>query len=319
MWFKQAQIYRLSTSIPYQADDLANQLERLSFTPCLPSLATSHGWVSPIDEDEAPLVHAANGILMICLQFEEKILPATVVNQALIQRIKEIESTQCRKVSQKEKMSCKDDLIQTLLPRAFSKLLRIFAYIDTKRNWIIVGTIHAAKTEKFKNLLQKSLNGIQMQPFELRNATSIMSHWLANGDAPRPLFINKACVLQDQSQQNRIIRCQQQDLFAGAIKSLLKDGCAVKELALTWNEQIDFVLTDELTLRTIRFCDEVLQLSKEIYTETQAQQFDADFVIMTETLSKLFDQLLPLFEKGKTGTNDSAIDSVQNQPVLSPC
>ena len=72
-------------------------------------------------------------------------------------------------------------------------------------------------------------------------------------------------------------------------------------------------------LRTIRFHDEVLQLSKESYTETQAQQFDTDFAIMSETLIKLFAQLLSLFEKGKTGASDSTIDSLQNQPMLSPC
>lgn len=297
MWFKQAQIYHLATPIPYNPDDLAHRLDVLSFTPCLPSLATSCGWVSPIDEEGAPLVHAANGFLMICLQFEEKILPATVINQMLNQQVKEIESSQERKVPYKEKLAYKDELIQTLLPRAFSKLSRIFAYIDTKQNWLIVGTIHTAKIDKFKTLLQKSLNSIQLQPFELKNTVPILSDWLIKGGSPQPLFINKACVLQDQSQQNRIIRCQQQDLFAGAIKSLLKDGCEVKELALTYNEQIDFTLTNDFTLRTIRFHDEVLQLGKESYTETQAQQFDADFVIMTETLNKLFTQLLALFAK----------------------
>ena len=101
MWFKQIQYFQLKTGLPYQTEYLEEALANLIFEPCLPSLPIGMGFISPLahqSEEEAPLVHAANGFMMLCLQVEEKILPSTVVRQALQERIKQIELTQKRKV-----------------------------------------------------------------------------------------------------------------------------------------------------------------------------------------------------------------------------
>src|SRR5579864_1344209 len=122
MWFKQTKLFQLTDSFNFSSLDLIKKLEPLEFTPCLPSMPFGMGWVSPVDEDGAPLAQAINGRIMICLQVEEKILPAIVIRQELAKKIKEIESTENRKVRQKEKYDIKDFIISTLLPRSFSKL-----------------------------------------------------------------------------------------------------------------------------------------------------------------------------------------------------
>ena len=104
MWFKQIQLYQLSTPISSAADTLAAKLEPLAFTPCLPSMPSSLGWASPLaDADEqAPLVRGLNQCLMLCLQIEEKILPSSVIALALKEKIKDIEQGELRKVRKKE-------------------------------------------------------------------------------------------------------------------------------------------------------------------------------------------------------------------------
>ncbi len=104
-------------------------------------------------------------------------------------------------------------------------------------------------------------------------------------------------MLQDVDQQNRIIRCQHQDLFASSIQSLLKGGCEVKQLALSWQEQIYFVLADDFSLRSIRFQDEIKEQAKDMEPETQEQQFNADFFIMSTCLRELLAELLEVFAK----------------------
>ncbi len=86
MWFKQIQVFQLTDSIAYSPDKIAEQLEPLAFTSCLPSMHSSAGWIAPVDVENAPLVHGMNGNIMLCLQIEEKILPATVVRQELNER-----------------------------------------------------------------------------------------------------------------------------------------------------------------------------------------------------------------------------------------
>jgi recombination associated protein RdgC len=290
MFFKQAQLFQLSQSMG-SANELIKNLEKLSFKECLPSMLSSVGWVSPIDEDEAPLVQAISGYMMICMQFEEKILPNSVVRQELAKKIKEIEMTEARRVGQKEKLRLKDDFTAVLLPRAFTKLTKIYAYIDTKNRWLILGTTNAKKTEQFISIFKKSL-GDTIHSFQIKKLSTLMTTWLTQQNHGSSFSIEKSCVMQDANHQNRVIRCREQNLFANSIQSLIKDGCEIKQLALNWQDHIDFVLADDLSLQSIRFKDEVIQQAKDMEAETQQQKFHADFLIMTGTLEGLIKDLL---------------------------
>ena len=294
MWFKQIQLFQLTETIPYTPDKVMEQLEALAFTPCLPSLPSSAGWVSPFDDEHAPLVHAMNGKILLCLQIEEKILPGTVVRQELNDKIKAIQLRDDRRVRQKEKLSLKDEVVMRLLPRAFSKFVRLYAYIDTKNNWLVLGTTNAAKTEQFMTLFKRSVTE-NVRAFEVAKPAPIITDWLKNHSNPTEFSIEKACVLQDPSQQNRMIRCQQQDLFASSIQAIIKEGCLVKQLALCWHDRVNFSLADDFTIRSIQYQEEVIAAANDIDTETKQQQFDADFFIMSETLGGLIKDLLQVF------------------------
>src|SRR5579885_1251881 len=297
MWFKQIQLFQLTHAINSSPAALAEKLEPLAFNPCLPSMPSSMVWVSSIDEEGAPLARGMNGCIMICLQIEDKILPASVVNQTLKEKIKQIELAEARKVRQKEKLSFKDDVIHTLLPRAFSKFTRINAYIDTRNNWLILNSTSPAKTELFISMFKKSL-GDGVDSYDIVKPSSIMTQWLKIKDYPQAFSIEKSCVLQDPDQQNRMIRCQQQDLFAASIQSLVKDGCEAIQMALCWHDKINFVLAEDFSLRSIRLSDDdIAEIQDEM--ETRQQKFDADFIMMTEMFAGLLNDLLSVFAKRK--------------------
>lgn len=294
MWFKQIQIYQIDLPTPSSANVLSQQLESLAFRPCLPSMPESMGWVPPLEEDEA-LARGLNGCYMICLQIEEKILPAAVVGQNLKEKIKEIELSEARRVRQKEKVSFKEEIIHTLLPRAFTKLTKIYAYIDTRHRWLIINSVSATKVQDFLNMFKKSL-GEGIESFDLIQPADILTHWLLSREYPQAFAVEKACLLQDPNQQKRTIRCQQQDLFATSIQSLLKDGCEVMQLALTWQDRLNFVLGDDFILRSIRLAnDDLADIKDDI--ETPHQKFDADLIMMTEMFSGLLKDLLQVFSK----------------------
>lgn len=293
MWFKQVQIFQLTTSVQSSPTHLAEKLESLAFNPCLPSMPSSIGWVSPLDEENAPLTRGINGCIMFCLQIEEKILPASVVTQTLKEKIKTIEQEQGRKLRQKEKLSYKDEVTHTLLPRAFTKFTRINAYIDTRNQWLILNSISPAKTELFLSLFKKSLGEI-IEPVNVVKPSSILTEWLKNKNYPQAFSIEKSCVLQDPDQQNRVIRCQQQDLFSDGIQSLVKEGCAAIQIGLCWHDKLNFVIADDFSLRSIRLADDdIAEIQDEM--ETRQQKFDADFIMMTESYAALLKDLFDIF------------------------
>jgi len=309
MWFKQTTLYQLSPC-PEVPEMLAEKLAPFSFTPCLPSMPMTQGWVPPLQEEGAPLVHSIPGFLMICMQFEEKLLPATVIRQALSQKIKEIETLQNRRVGQKEKYALKDEIVRTLLPRAFTQLTPVHAYIDSQHHYLVVDSTHEKKLETVSAFLKRAV-GAETKPPGIKNLMPIMTHWLSHNSHPASISIEKDCVFQDPNQQKSLIRCQQQDLFSRSIQSLLKDGYQVKQLALSWREQVNFVLHDEGSLRQIRFQDDVIKTAKTHYADTEAQIFDADFFVMTALLSELLITLLKIFTQ-----DEMKIDNKQQPATM---
>ncbi len=296
MWFKQARIFQLTNVFGYAPTTLIEQLEALLFQECLPSMPFGVGWISPVDDDDAPLIQTMNGYTMICLQIEEKILPPIVVRQELAKKVHHVENSENRKVSPKEKYALKDEITTTLLPRAFSKLTKVYAYIDTKKHWLILGTANSKKIEQFLSAFKKTF-GETIDAFRIEKLSAMMTSWLKHQNHSSSFSIEKSCVLQDANHESRVIRCKEQDLFASSIQSLIKEGCEIKQLALNWQDRIDFVLLDDLSLQSIRFKDEIIEQAKDMEAGTRQQQFNADFLIMSETLDGLFKDLLDSFTK----------------------
>lgn len=159
MWFNQLQLFSLAMPKSWDAERLKTQLESFTFRTCLAHNYSSLGWVPPCGDDEhSPLVQSIPDYYMICCQFEEKILPATVIQQALKEKIKQMTEGQAtRKVSIKEKQQLKEAITQSLLPRAFTKMTRVYAYIDKKSQMLCINTTNTYKTEQFIGLIQRTL------------------------------------------------------------------------------------------------------------------------------------------------------------------
>lgn len=295
MWFKQAQILHCSSSASYGPEKLAAQLTSLSYQPCLPSLPATQGWVSPLEQDDAPLVHAVDNYWLLCLQIEEKILPATVVRQAVKQRVRALETEREHKVSRKEKTQLAEEMTQTLLPQAFSKYSRVYAYIDRRNNWLVVDSSAPVKTKQLVDFLHRSAPELKLKPVETKKVSSILTHWLLKQSYPQTFAINQACLLKDSNNENRMIRCQQQNLFAPSIQALLKEGCEAHQLALTWHDHLDFTLSSEFIVKGVRYHEELKEQSDDAVLDSQVQRLDADLVLMAGTLSAMLSDLLPLF------------------------
>ena len=142
-------------------------------------------------------------------------------------------------------------ITHTLLPRAFSKYTRVYAYIDTKNHWLVLDTITPSKVEKFLNLFKKTFSEVNCQCIDTQKIAPLLTRWLKHNNVPPAFEIEKTGVLKDSHQQGRMIRCQQQDLQAPGIQSLLKDGYEVHQLSLNWQEKMRFVLVDDFTLKSI--------------------------------------------------------------------
>ncbi|CCP06319.1 recombination associated protein [Erwinia amylovora MR1] len=145
LWFKNLMVYRLNRDIPLVADEMEKQLDAFSFTPCGSQDMAKTGWVSPLGARGEDLTHVTNGQILICARKEEKMLPSPVVKQALEAKISKLEAEQSRKLKKTEKDSLKDEVLHSLLPRAFSRFSQTYIWIDTVNNLIMVDCASAKK------------------------------------------------------------------------------------------------------------------------------------------------------------------------------
>ncbi len=298
MLFKQVKIFKCNLGANLDTEAIESRMQPYAYQPCLPSLASTKGWVSPVTQDpETTLIIKGQNAIMFCMMIEEKVLPQPVIKRHVDEEVKKIENEEARKVGAKEKQRIKDEVIHTLLPRAFSKLTPMHAYIDTELNYLVINTTNAKRIERFNSFLKRSLGDIEIKPLEVSEVGPMMTSWVLDASNPSNILIDQAAVLQDPNQQNRVIRCQHQDLGMPSIQGLINDGCAVKQLALNWNNQLSFCLDNEFSLSKIKFADELLETAKEAYDEAKLQQFSTDFVMMRETFAKLLANLTEHFSE----------------------
>lgn len=155
LWFKNLMVYRLSRDISLRAEEMEKQLAELTFTPCGSQDMAKTGWVPPMGSHSDALTHTANGQIVICARKEEKILPSPVIKQALEAKIFKLEAEQGRKLKKTEKDSLKDEVLHSLLPRAFSRFSQTMMWIDTVNGLIMVDCASAKKAEDTLALLRK--------------------------------------------------------------------------------------------------------------------------------------------------------------------
>ncbi|ADV99967.1 DNA recombination-dependent growth factor C [Yersinia pestis biovar Medievalis str. Harbin 35] len=286
-------VYRLSREVSLSADEMEKQLSAFSFTPCGSQDMAKTGWVSPMGSHSDALTHTVNGQIVICARKEEKILPSPVIKQELQDKIERLEGEQHRKLKKTEKDSLKDEVLHSLLPRAFSRFNQTFLWIDTVNDLIMVDAASAKRAEDTLALLRKSLGSLPVVPLTLENPIELtLTEWVRSKTLPAGFALMDEAELKAILEDGGVIRCKKQDLFSDEIAVHIEAGKLVTKLALDWQERIQLVLSDDGSLKRLKFADTLRDQNEDIDREDFAQRFDADFILMTSELAALIKNLI---------------------------
>ena len=290
MWFKSLFIYRLPTDLTLSAAALEEKLSRQPLQPCGGMDKQSRGWVAP--QTNGPLVHALNHQLLIALGVEQKLLPASIINQFAKDRIADLEAQQGHRVGRKETKEIKEQVTDELLPRAFAHRRTTNVWIDPVNGWLVVDAASPAKADEVLELLSKTLDNLPLKLVSTKlSPVTAMTGWLAAGEAPPGFTIDRELELRSIDDNQATVRYVRHDLEGKEIQAHIAAGKSATRLGMTWNDKISFVLTEQLQIKRLAFLD-ILKEESESQAETTEELFDIDFTLMTGELARMLADLV---------------------------
>lgn len=275
---------------------LADALARHEFRPCGLTERQSSGWVPPRGVAHAPLAESIGGQLLMKLQVESRLLPASAVRADLEARMDRIEAQTGRRPRGRAKRELKEQVEHELLPRAFTRQAGTLVWLDPRARRVVIGTTTARALDAVLAELSRALDGLlPLQPVitELAPSTA-MAGWLQAQESPAGFTVDQDCELRRPDEGRATVRYVRHALDTDEVAEHVRQGKVPVQLALTWNSRVAFLLTQDLRVKRLKFLD--LQADEAAATPGPAakeEAFDADAALMTGELGGLLDDLLP--------------------------
>ncbi|MGR2740911.1 recombination-associated protein RdgC [Billgrantia sp. Q4P2] len=294
MWFKHLHLYRLHGSTGIPAADLEAALaEQVARAPGTQE-ARRVGWCPPAGRAGTALLHELQGQRLMTMLRHERLLPAGVVREELEERSADIEASEGRKLRRQEKQELKERIYEELLPRAFIRSQKVDLWWDTRRNLIAVNTSSRKRAEEALDLLRETLGSLKVTPLATQTLPMrAMTQWLAEEDSrPASLQLGDQVELKAKGDDG-VLRARQVDLDSDEIQQLLATGRQASRLAVEIEGRLAYVLHDDLTLKSLRFSDALIDEAGEIEDDGDATvRLEADFMLMTQALAEEVEQLI---------------------------
>lgn len=290
MFFKHVFVLRFPKQKAITTDALIASLAPHALTSTMSTEMQAIGWVPP--RENGPLVESTGKQFLFALGFQKKLLPTSVINQFTKIKSQEIEEAQGFKVGRKQVRDIKEQVTDELLPRAFTIATKTTVWIDELNGWLVINSSAAGKHDDVIKLLLKSLPDLKFESVRVtQSPLSAMTQWLQEDESPLGFTIDSDSELRSSGDGVAKVRYVNQTLEAEDVKRHISSGKQCSSLALTWNDRLSFVLTENLGIKKITPFD-ILKESESVVLNDD-ERFDAEFLLMTGELNKLF---VDLFE-----------------------
>lgn len=295
--FRNLTLFQLADNAVPSHDSLTAALDGARLRSPGPLELSTQGFVSPYGRSHDVLTHGLGQHTLLTLGSETRLLPAQVVNDALADKLDQLEAERGRRPGGKERQRLKDDVLTELMPRAFIKPARTDAWLDHGTGWLAIDSASKKIAEAVVQGLRDALGSFPATPVSAQtSARLVLTSWLTGDALPDDFSLGDECELRDPGDDGAIIRCRRQDLGAEEVREHINAGKQVAQLAVSYQDRLMFVIGEDLALRKLRFGDVVLEQLGDISGENAIAELDAQFALMTGEIERLLRRLGELFE-----------------------
>ena len=292
MFFTNAIVYKFKGKMEFFKDGFEAALQQDKFKPCGEQQLSTFGWANALGKHGDSLSHFSGSSILICARNEEKILPASVVNEILVSKIDQIEIEENRPVLRKEKAELKENIIHTLLPQAFVKSSYIHAFIDIEAGLIVVNAASFNKAEQVLAMLRKSLGSLPVVPFFGNYDLDLfLTTWLTDFKAPDGFEIGSDAILVEPDDNAATVKVTHHELNCDEVKAHLESAKRVTSLQLNFDDRITFNLNNDGAIKKIGYSDVLKEENADIPKEDMKLKLDADFILISSELVEVITKI----------------------------
>ncbi len=286
MWFKNVRVYRLSAPLTIDAAALEQALAEYKFTPCSGQEAVRSGFSFPLHPSIKHYSHQQHQRWYFAIKRQEKVLPAAVINEELAPKLDAAATEAGRPLSRKEKQALKEDLIQTLLPRAFSRSSLTQGYYDAERQWLVLNTGSASKAEDILALLRKALGSLPALPWlDSHKLNQQLQLWLQQQSLPAQFQLGAAVELKAPDEEGAKVKFSNHLLTADEVQTHLQDKL-VTRLSLQQEQGLALTVADDGGIKQIQYPDALFEQNEELGWDDLISRLDADLILMADSLDQ---------------------------------
>jgi recombination associated protein RdgC len=295
MFYRNLTLFRFNTNPGYAAqiaEILPDVIGLNKLKPVGPLELSSHGWVSPFGAGSDEMLLPSGRFVGLTLGFEEKLLPGSVVNKQLAERLEHIRESEGRNPGGRERKRIKDEIITDLLPRAFVRPSRLDGFIDLQDGWCVIDTSSRKAAETFVTAIREALGSFPAVPVNaVTSSRSLMTAWVAGEPLPECFTLGDKAELRDPVDSGAIVKVRRQELLAEEVQEHLKCGKQAFALGLNFHDRLSFVLSDDLVIRKLRFHEVTREVLDQGDHDNQRDEREAIFAIQTGEIMGLLKSL----------------------------
>ncbi|SHH62484.1 recombination-associated protein RdgC [Ferrimonas marina] len=291
MWFKNLSCFVLTKGLAIDQETLEKQCGAMRTGELTREQVSKWGFISPWGEDSEQLVHAADGAYRLAVEYQEKIVPAAIVNKQVKERVRELEKREGRPARKAERDDFKEQVIKTMLPVAFVRSKIVQMVILPEAKFVLIDSAASAQAESVLSLLRQAIGSLPVVPL----MTSVLpeeqfKEWVEDTEVEQGNLQLVEDVLFKAAEGGASAKFKDVPFDSDTVQSAMA-GNMVKQIGLQYGEDCSFVLDGALVFRRLKFDESLTAQSDDIDKDDVLAKTDADFVLFVGSVTQMLNEV----------------------------
>jgi len=283
---------------------MLEQVEQHAFVDPASVQKSAIGFVANTSTGE--LIAEFEGGWAVTVRLDEKILPAAAVSKAVDEKVAEVEARDGRKVYRKEKLSIKDDVVATMLGRAFTKSTYVHVFYYSASSLLVVAAASNKTAIEVLGLMREAFGTLKSQALRIESLSAVLTAGLrryvdAGDEDLGPFALGGYLQLQNDLNEDRMAVAAGGDetIALDSISEPLMNGYRVTAISLH-GPGASFKLTADQAFKKIVFGEPGEEPDYEDIAQLWRHEAAVQVMLLCDQVKLLLElagSMFPVFEE----------------------